>query len=197
MWYIKYKNGDILHFNPNHDPSNGQFSEGKGGAKSFWNKDFKSLSMTDLALISGGQIGVLALKNSKKKKISNKIAEATNNEETKYIENEDGVSGAVINKIHNSFKNGNSAAQNAVYENLKERPLGKDLDIDTVKRCLKKPDEIRVFKAPKGNFGVATYYGGKPGTKEYEEFSEAFSNHIIDVEFDADTGKILRVSADG
>ena len=25
-WYVTYKNTDILHFNPNHDPSNGQFA---------------------------------------------------------------------------------------------------------------------------------------------------------------------------
>lgn len=30
MWYVRYKKGDILHFNPNHDPSNGQFARSKG-----------------------------------------------------------------------------------------------------------------------------------------------------------------------
>lgn len=215
-WYITYKNNDLLHFNPNHDPRNGQFAEGRGSKPSFkrWvnsteedglDRYKKNNKVT--GPISGAKRGVVETIRASKKgyqklkkvanKAANKVVEATSDEQTKYIENEDGLSNDVVNKIHNSFKNGNSAAQNAVYENLKSRPIGKDLDIDTVKKLLKKPDEIRLMKAPKGNFGTATYYGGKPGTKEYNEFTEAFSGHIIDVEFDADTGKILRVSADG
>lgn len=34
-WYITYKNNDLLHFNPNHDPRNGQFADGGGSKPSF------------------------------------------------------------------------------------------------------------------------------------------------------------------
>ena len=46
MWYIRYKNGDILHFNPNHDPSNGQFTNNpysKQGIKNIRNSKHSNL----------------------------------------------------------------------------------------------------------------------------------------------------------
>lgn len=166
MWCIKYKNGDILHFNPNHDPSNGQFSEGKG--------------------------------------VDSKVA--INKKNIKFGDgNEFTIPKNVVDKVATAFNKGpNSAVVKTILDDQKKGFFDPNLTETDIKKALRnKPDEItlnsyiRSDNGKKGISGVATYYGYNKDGSENADHKKVFGDHLVEVEFDAQTGKIYFVSLQG
>lgn len=236
MWYIKYKNGDILHFNPNHDPRNGRFSEGKGGrSKPSFKRWINSTEEDGLdrykknnkvtGPVSGTKRGVVeTLRAGKKgyqklKKVSNKIVDdvlegktdksieaASNKENIKFGEhNQFTIPKNVIDKVDMAFNKGpNSAVVKTVLDDQKKGFFDPNITETDIKKALRnKPDEItlhsyiRSDNGKKGISGVATYYGYNKDGSENADHKKVFGDHLVEVEFDAQTGKVYFVSLQG